>query len=178
MSTQLRAATIVLWLAVGSAIAGGLNYDARRPLGLALYALAILLAATVGLGLLVATVRDARQHRSARRPDDVSPIRRLEYLPPVTTRAPRVHWQGSRYAAPGPRGNGVAADRELVGSAHPTTRPARDLLRVETPAAGPADAGAQRGALSGGHRGPEILQLPDAVAKRRLPRAVRSWLKR
>jgi hypothetical protein len=126
MPSSVRVA-IALWtLAVASAVAGVVTENTSARLSLALYALAVALGVVVGVTLLALAARRGIARRVPQTVPDPSPLRRLDYLPSVTSAAPRLRWQGDRYWAIGRRGDAAPRaddERELRGSAAP--RPAR-----------------------------------------------------
>lgn len=122
MPSSVRAAIAVWSLAVASAVAGILTANTSPRLSLALYALAVALGVAVGVTLLVLAARRGIARRTPQTVPDPSPLRRLDYLPSVTSRAPRLRWQGDRYWAIGQRGDTAPRtdeERELRGSAVP-----------------------------------------------------------
>jgi hypothetical protein len=146
MSARVRTATIAGGLTVASAVGGALAADSSPPLALALIVLAVVLNGTAAIALL-ATLRESRRRRAARGTDSESPLSRLDYVPSVTSRAPRLRWRGSRYWSIGRRGRlahlGLPEERELVGS---RARSAPHSASPEVADGGVTEGGGEEGA--------------------------------
>lgn len=104
--------------------------DAGHLLVLGLVVLALVLGIAVATSVVLAGRRDPRRRPAPRGAAVGSPLSRLEYLPAVTSRAPRLSWHGSRRWSIGGRSARppLEDERELIGS------------RASAPVAGHADA--------------------------------------
>jgi hypothetical protein len=121
MPRSMTAAAIALPVAVLAAVAAAaLPADLQRE-SLGLFAFAV----ATSLGVAILLLADGRRRRAARRRAAAaaeSPLRRLEYLPAVTTGTQRIHWRGGRYLVGRPAAEDAAAgvaEVDLVGSAQP-----------------------------------------------------------
>ncbi len=152
VSARVRTATIAGGLTVASAVGGAFAAGASPPLALALIVIAVVLGGTAAIALL-ATLRKSRRRRAARRTDRESPLSRLDYVPSVTSRAPRLRWRGSRYWSIGRRGRlahlRLPEERELVGSR------ARSAPRSGSPEV------AEGGVTDGGEEGAPVEEEAD-----------------
>jgi hypothetical protein len=124
-------------MAVLAAVAGVLLPGDDVRVSLALFAFAVALGLVVSILLVADGVRHRRRRRGAAHAAQ-SPLRRLEYLPPVTTATRRIRWRGARpqvmrrqstvstagrgLGAPAVAGPDATPPVELTGSAARTTR--------------------------------------------------------
>jgi hypothetical protein len=117
----MTAAAIALSVAVLAAAAAAVLPSDLQRASLGLFAFAV----ATSLGVAILLVANGPRRRAARRGAVAaaeSPLRRLEYLPAVTTGTRRIHWRGGRYLVGRPAADGAAAAVEevgLVGSAQP-----------------------------------------------------------
>jgi len=132
---SITAAAVVLSVAMLAAVAAAvLPADLQRE-SLGLFAFAV----ATSLGVAILLLANGPRRRAARRgalAAAESPLRRLEYLPAVTTGTRRIHWRGGRYLVGRPAADGAAAAVEevaLVGSAQPRSEGVEQLTGSRYP---------------------------------------------
>jgi hypothetical protein len=113
---------MVVWVfAVASAVGGVITGQTGTRLSLGLYAAAVALGVVVAALLLLSVVRRRRARARTPAAPAVSALSRLDYLPSVTSRAPRLRWRGDQYWAIGQIGDPAdltpGEERDLIGSA-------------------------------------------------------------
>jgi hypothetical protein len=121
MPRPLITAAIALSVAVLAAAAAAVLPSNLQRASLGLFAFAAATSGGVAVLLLVDGARRRAARRAAVRAAE-SPLRRLEYLPAVTTGTRRIHWRGGRYLVGRLAAEGAAAgvaEVDLVGSAQP-----------------------------------------------------------
>jgi hypothetical protein len=135
MTRQLAVATAAWLLAILAAIVGVVLPGDQHRLALALFVFAVV--ASVGVAILL--LLDGLRQRPRRRRGSASggsPLDRLEYLPPVTTRTRRLNWRGGRHlmtdAPTTPDANASQKEVDLIGAVQPRRR-AEEVTGSEYP---------------------------------------------
>jgi hypothetical protein len=140
-------------IAIVAAVAGVLLPSEHMRISLALFAFAVALGLLVAILLVDDGLRHRRSRHRAAAETTRSPLRRLEYLPSVTTRTRRIRWRGGRsqvtarrarlgptpFGALGraPQAQEAEPAGDLTGSAYPRPASSTKQLRSDEVEAGP-----------------------------------------
>ncbi|MDQ6847616.1 MAG: hypothetical protein M3019_08565 [Candidatus Dormibacteraeota bacterium] len=137
MARPLTVASVAWSVAIASAITGLLLPGSEERVSLGLFAFAVAVGLLLALMLVVGGLRQRTRRRAgvARAP---SPLRRLEYLPAVTTRTKLIRWQGGHsQVARWRTGADAPASAHLTGSAYPLHPSSTRQLRSDAVEANP-----------------------------------------